>query len=126
MAKKRTGKKHQEYMTQNKKDQAGKVAEGILVYLKNNHVEDLLPEVITRLKKAVNETTNQIVIESAIELSPSEKNVLIKSLQKKYGWKGEYIFRSDREILAGLKITYGDKIIDLSVSGKLKHLYESF
>jgi F0F1-type ATP synthase delta subunit len=113
-------------MTQNKKEKARKVTDGILAYLNHDRVMDLLPEIVKLLEKIVIEKKDQIRVESAIELSWEEKNTILKNLKSKYSWIGAAEFTVNKEILGGLKVSKGDKTIDLSVSGKLNNIYEQF
>ncbi|OGK17611.1 hypothetical protein A2866_04165 [Candidatus Roizmanbacteria bacterium RIFCSPHIGHO2_01_FULL_39_8] len=68
----------------------------------------------------------KVIITSAYELSDQEKKTIISSLGLPNG-KIEY--KVDTRLVAGVIITYGSKIIDVSLKGQLqnfKHiLYES-
>jgi F-type H+-transporting ATPase subunit delta len=112
-------------MIQDKTEKARVVAEGILAYLRHDQALNLLPEIIIQLQKSTDKKANQIQVESAVELSQTEKDTILKNLQNKYAWNGDIVFSINREILGGLKITYGDKTIDLSIIGKLNSIYEN-
>jgi ATP synthase F1 delta subunit len=77
-------------------------------------------------KDRMKQVKEKVIITSAYELSNEEEKTIISSLGLT-GGKIEY--KVDRTLLAGVIVTYGSKIIDVSLKGQLqnfKHiLYES-
>ena len=70
---------------------------------------------------------NFIDIVSSKQLDETEKNEIVKSLKNKFkiNDSSETLFSVDKKILGGIKIRIGNKIIDGSVSTKLKKIKES-
>lgn len=86
-------------------------------------IKENLKEYFKDMMKQVKE---KVIITSAYELSNEEEKTIISSLGLT-GGKIEY--KVDPTLLAGVIVTYGSKIIDVSLKGQLqnfKHiLYES-
>jgi F-type H+-transporting ATPase subunit b len=64
-------------------------------------------------------------ITSALPLTPEEQETVRNDIVKKMGSGASISFRVDPNILGGLVIRVGDKILDGSVSGKLQGLRQS-
>ena len=65
------------------------------------------------------------VVTSALPLSKEEQESVEKQVVKALGGKGEVTFRVDPNILGGLVVRVGDKLLDGSVSGQLGALRQS-
>lgn len=91
------------------------IADGFLAYLKTQKKIDLLPQIIQYLSLKV-ASLDRVVIESSLPLSATQKNKLTKQYNK------PVTFVLNPEILGGIKIIDGDKILDLSLNNKLDNL----
>ena len=64
------------------------------------------------------------VIESATQLNDSVKNQIVANLHSRYGEDLTTEFRTNPELLAGLRIKIGDDVWDGSVKNRLHKLQE--
>jgi F-type H+-transporting ATPase subunit delta len=64
------------------------------------------------------------VIESATQLNDSVKNQIVANLHSRYGEDLTTEFRTNPELLAGLRIKIGDDVWDGSVKNRLRKLQE--
>jgi F0F1-type ATP synthase delta subunit len=101
-----------------------KITKGIVDYLKIEGLTDLLPEITAELAKLVQEMETGARIESARELSILEKNEIKKKLESEFKWNGKINYIINEEIIAGIKLTLSDKVLDMSAKGKLNKIYE--
>jgi F-type H+-transporting ATPase subunit delta len=102
--------------------ESAEIAAGFLRYLENNNKRQLLREVLAILHREVEPQLPEIVVESAIELPAADRRALLDSLSSK-PHAGEIKFVVNPELIGGLRITHGDKVLDMSIQGKLKRLY---
>lgn len=65
------------------------------------------------------------VVTSALPLTADEKKTVEKEVLKKMGGDGEISFKVDPNILGGLVVRVGDKVLDGSVSGQLVALRQN-
>jgi F-type H+-transporting ATPase subunit b len=65
------------------------------------------------------------LVTSALPLTKEEEDTVKNEVLKKLGGKGEVTFKVDPNILGGLVVRVGDKVLDGSVSGQLIALRES-
>jgi F-type H+-transporting ATPase subunit delta len=100
------------------------VVEGIISYLKKEKLLEVVPELISELKKIEVLPAREVIAETAIELSPAEKLDLRRLIEKKLGWKGDITYIISPKLLGGIKITAGDRVLDLSVKARLNDLYD--
>lgn len=70
-------------------------------------------------------TGDGAVVTSALPLSKDEQGAVEKQVLSALGGKGEVTFRVDPNILGGLVVRVGDKLLDGSVSGQLGALRQS-
>jgi F-type H+-transporting ATPase subunit delta len=63
-------------------------------------------------------------VTSAIPLTDSEKRQLEDKMRSRFGRETEFQYITDSDILGGVIVRLGDKVIDGSVSGKLAALRE--
>src|SRR3990167_4419312 len=89
-------------------------AENFVRVLADNGRLDLLPEIRVRYEALKNEREGVIEAEvhSAFELSEAQLADLVARLEKKSGRKVKAQLRLDRELIGGVKIVLGDKVID--------------
>lgn len=64
-------------------------------------------------------------ITSAVELSDQEKEALRKKLSEQYGDNLIFSFHVNEELLGGLRVRVGDRLIDNSIASRLSALRES-
>ena len=85
---------------------------------------EVLSLVIERLKVLVYKGSGTIEAEvvSAVELSDSLKNNILKKIESKSGKKVKLDNKVDSKLLGGMKVKIGDEMVDLSVRGKLENL----
>lgn len=86
------------------------------------------PHIREELKKYLEhkivEQKKRVIIISPYTLSPQEIETIIALFP--YIKESELVNRVDREILAGVIIRFGTKVIDLSLASQLKNLQQSF
>ncbi|MBH5330082.1 F0F1 ATP synthase subunit delta [Eikenella sp. S3360] len=63
------------------------------------------------------------VVYSAFPMSEGQFAKVVSDCQQKFGCKLEATLEIVPELIGGIKIEVGDKVLDLSVQGKLKNLY---
>lgn len=77
-------------------------------------------------KDRMKQVKEKVILTSAYELSDEEKKTIISSLDL---LSGKIEYKVDPTLVAGVIVTYGSKIIDVSLKGQLqnfKHiLYEN-
>lgn len=64
-------------------------------------------------------------VTTAIQLTPAKQSALKDALQKKAGGKMELVFAVDPEILGGMVLAVGDKVLDSSLRAQLGNLRET-
>jgi F-type H+-transporting ATPase subunit delta len=89
---------------------------------KPRHYVDAL-KVYQRLLR-LEEEKRHAVIESATQLNDSMKNQIVANLRSRYGEDLTIEFRTNPELLAGLRIKIGDDVWDGSVKNRLRKLQE--
>jgi len=65
------------------------------------------------------------IVTSALPLTKQEEETVQKDVLKKLGSEGEVEFKVDPNILGGLVVRIGDKVLDGSVSGQLNMLSQN-
>jgi len=98
------------------------IAKGLLEFLKKTGQEQLLPEIINNLKKALLPQSSALVL-SPIELSAIQKiktQQLITKLAKQQVI--DINFKVDSQVVDGLKIIVGDQVWDLTMAGQINQL----
>ena len=98
--------------------------ENFIRVLAENGRLDLLPEIRTQFHALRN--TREGVIEaevfSAFELSDAQLADLVQRLEKKTGRKVKAKVHLDKELIGGIKVVLGDKVIDGSARAQLSAL----
>lgn len=86
----------------------------------------VLPQIVTEFDHMVDEFRGEADAEAvtAVPLSASQVAALQAALQQKFGVKVRLKTRLDPEVLGGLQVRVGDKLIDATVRTKLGRLNE--
>ena len=98
------------------------IAAGFLQYLEKQDKLGLLPSILAVLRKQVEPQLPEIVVESSIALSDADRRSILESLSSR-PHSGEVQFKVNPDLIGGIKVTYGDSVLDLSVQGRLKKVY---
>jgi F-type H+-transporting ATPase subunit delta len=106
---------------------AGKLtgeAENFVRVLAQNDRLQLLPEIRQQFEALKNEREGvlEAQVQSAFELDPAQLKDLVDRLEKKTGRKVRPHVSVDRELIGGVKIVLGDKVIDGSARAQLSAL----
>jgi F-type H+-transporting ATPase subunit delta len=106
---------------------AGKLsgeAENFVRVLARNDRLSLLPEIRRQFEVLKNEREGVIEaeVQSAFELNEAQLKDLVQRLEKKTGRKVRPHVSVDRELIGGVKIVLGDKVIDGSARAQLAAL----
>ena len=96
-------------------------AENFLRVLAQNDRLELLPEIRQQFEALKNEREGVVEaeVQSAFELSDAQLKDLIQRLEKKTGRRVRAHVSVDRELIGGVKIVLGDKVIDGSARAQL-------
>lgn len=89
--------------------------------LAENRRLDVLPEIAALFEalKAEAEKTVNVVVDSAFELSAAQQEKIVASLKKRMGREVKLVCQVNKELLGGVVIRAGDKVIDGSVRTRL-------
>jgi F-type H+-transporting ATPase subunit delta len=84
--------------------------------------------ILTALKRLVRleMERRRVVVESAADLDQASRDRIISGLAVKYGVDLTFEFRTNPELLGGLKIRVGNDVFDGSVKGRLDRLAQAF
>ena len=90
-----------------------------------NHIH-LLPQVIAEFDRRAQHgpQSHVAIVTSAVELKADEKRSLETKLRAKFGADTAFQYAMDAQIIGGIVVRIGDKVIDGSVAGKLAALKE--
>jgi F-type H+-transporting ATPase subunit delta len=96
-------------------------AENFVRVLAENGRLTLLPEIRVQFEalKDEREGVLEAEVDSAFELSAAQVADLVQRLEKKTGRKVKAKVQVDKELIAGVRITLGDKVIDGSARAQL-------
>jgi F-type H+-transporting ATPase subunit delta len=96
-------------------------AENLVRVLAENGRLELLPEMHAQFEALKNEREGVLEAEvhSAFELSQAQVNELVQRLEKKTGRKVKAKIEIDKDLIAGVRIVLGDKVIDGSARAQL-------
>jgi F-type H+-transporting ATPase subunit delta len=96
-------------------------AENLLRVLAENKRIELLPEIHAQFEALKNEREGVVEAEvhSAFELTDAQVADLVQRLEKKTGRKVRAQVHVDRELIGGVKVILGDKVIDGSARAQL-------
>lgn len=81
----------------------------------------LLPEIVVLFEalKSEAEKTVDVVVDSAFELSAAQQEKITRSLKARLGREIKLVCKVDKELLGGVVIRAGDKVIDGSARTRL-------
>ena len=84
----------------------------------------LLPLIVKVFSKMVDTLKKTLALEitSAFPISEQERGDLKKSVESQYGSMASIDWKVDRELLGGLIVKAGDKLLDSSVKGSLERI----
>lgn len=94
----------------------------LLLLLLENKRTDIIPEISEQFSAMVDALKKALSLEivSATELSDAEKDALKQKITSKYGDLAKVEWKVDSELIGGLVIKSGDKLLDSSVKGALE------
>lgn len=100
-----------------------KVGNFVKLLASKNHVH-LLPQIVVEFERRTTHGLQARVaqVTSAVELNDVEKRALEGKLRAKYGNDAAFDYTVNPEILGGVVVRVGDKVIDGSVAGRLAAL----
>lgn len=106
---------------------AGKLnaeAENLVRVLAANGRLELLPEIRAQFAALKNDREGVIEarVQSAFELSDAQVRDLVQRLEKKTGRKVKATIEIDKDLIAGVRVVLGDKVIDGSARAQLAAL----
>lgn len=106
---------------------ADAVVKALIDYLKAKHKLELLPEIAQALTQAGFTQTdpNLATVTAAIPLSLNQKRALQTALSGSFGRPIRLKTAVDKNIIGGLRITLGGKVIDASLKEQLAQLNEA-
>lgn len=128
---------HHPRVTEEKKKQvlaqvfAGQVSsdvEHLLLMMVEKDRASLIPGVASQFNRLMDEYLKETDAEavSAIALTPEQEAALVARLQEATGYKVRLTTRVDENILGGLVVRVGDKLIDASVASQFRGIKERF
>ena len=99
-------------------------AENFVRVLARNDRLSLLPEIRQQFEVLKNEREGvlEAEVQSAFELSDAQLKDLVQRLEKKTGRKVRAKVQLDKELIGGIKVVLGDKVIDGSARAQLNAL----
>lgn len=118
--------KKQEILNQLIPASAPRQVQNFLALLATHNNIHLLPGIIAAFDRFSQRgpIRDVAVVTSAIPLSDSEKTALEGKMRARFGQDTSFEYAQDPDILGGVIVRMGDKVIDGSVSGKLAALKE--
>ncbi|UDG81819.1 F0F1 ATP synthase subunit delta [Candidatus Vallotia cooleyia] len=89
--------------------------------LVQNHRVQLLPEISAQLNALKNERegTDDVIIKIAFIPDHQSLNNLVAALERKFHRKLRPTVKIEPELIGGLRVTIGDKVLDISVQAQL-------
>lgn len=96
-------------------------AENLVRVLASNGRLELLPEIRAQFETLKNEREGvvEVEVQSAFELSDAQVRDLVLRLERKTGRKVKARIELNKDLIAGVRVTLGDKVIDGSVRAQL-------
>lgn len=105
-------------------EEAKKIVQGLVQYLKIRKRLTLLPQIVKQLEEISTQLApeNIALITSAYQLGEAEKKLISSELQALFGRKLKLQVRVDPQVIGGIMIKVADKIIDLTLNKDLEEL----
>jgi F-type H+-transporting ATPase subunit delta len=96
------------------------VAQLLKVVIENNRLA-VLPEVAAQFHALRNaaEGSADCIIESAFAMSPADVTGLVTALEKKFPFQLKPEVRLNPQLIGGVRVTVGDRVLDSSVRARL-------
>lgn len=101
------------------------IVETVLDVLKKRRRLDLLPDIISSLQKFYSIKKQTAIISVATDLSPEDKEKILRILRQKLGVETQAEFIVDPTLIGGYSIKIQDMRIDNSIKGQLDSLQET-
>lgn len=109
--------------TKKDKVEAKAIAKAFLNYLSEKGSSLLLPEIVNELKKEIEKMKKNVVISTPIVLTADQKKSAVKLAHKLIGSSDvEIKYISDKTILDGIRVEYGDKVWDYTLASLLERV----
>lgn len=101
-----------------------KIVSGILRYLETTRTLHLLPQITEALSQRVHEQAeaSQAIVTSSYKLGKQEIAQIQQALDTIFRKKLRVVNRIDSRLIAGLRISVRDKVIDLSLAKTLQNI----
>ena len=105
-------------------DRVGKPVRNLVTVLADRSRLELLPAIVAEYQRLLNRERGiaSALITSATELSAEEQRALEERLRQMTGSDVELDVRVDEELIGGLTVRIGDRLLDASVRGRLERL----
>src|SRR3989344_4027544 len=103
---------------------ADKIVNGFLSFLASKKLGYLLPEILSKLNRYAEQLKETAHVTSAVALNTKENDLLEDFLKKEFGRNLTVKLKIDPQILGGLKIIVGDRMIVQTIIGKLSAIVE--
>ncbi|MGK7296049.1 MAG: F0F1 ATP synthase subunit delta [Candidatus Wenzhouxiangella sp. M2_3B_020] len=105
-------------------DSASDAFGGFLKVLMHYRRLPLLPEIAGQFEqlKRASEQRLKVNVTSAVEMQPDQVDKLAERLKERFGTEIEMETDVDSDLIGGLIVRAGDKVIDASVRGRLEQL----
>lgn len=108
-------------------DKVSKTTLNFLCVILDRHREFYLKGMVGAYIDLANETRNiaEVEVTSALELPAEQKDILMEALAKMIGKEVRVEYLADPEILGGLVVRLGDRVLDASVKRQLERVKDS-
>ncbi len=108
------------------KDQISEIMMNFLGFVLDRQREPFLADITEYFTGLANKARNvsDVQVTSAVELTEEEKNKMNAAMAKSTGKKVKLTYNVDQELLGGVVVRIGDKVIDGSVRTRLQTLRE--
>jgi len=105
-------------------DSADRAFKSFLTVLMHYRRLPLLPEIAVQFEslRRASEHRLKVKVTSAVEMGPDQLEKLAERLREKFGTDIEMETGVDKDLIGGLIVRAGDKVIDASVRGRLEQL----
>lgn len=109
----------------NNKKKSNVIAHKIYSYLVKTHQEGLAADVAKKLGE-ISGNLNKATVITPVVLSPAQKKRATELVARLTKLKEiEIEFKKEPKLVDGIKVIYGDKVWDLSLSGQVESLIKS-